>query len=360
MPTPLRLPNTPASSAPGPKKTIAVSLPPGLIHLPGRHNLSTSTVHNLSHLGRAASARDIFEACCKSNDTAHHRIDPSHLSFFAAINASPVIPWHLPVGIKPSLPWHKAFLLVQISLCPAGATPSNITAGARKALAIEKRTVFNHLAVVLRCAADLFGCRADAVGLAATLWLLRCLMSSVWDEPAKELLQVTGVGPKKAEALVAAGVRTTRHFAELDSSHIERLLKRQPPFGEALRRTMAQFPRLTLALRQCGWQRPIRRGTQTAIVEAILDMENECTPRWRGRVLRLVLWGSTTDDEKNLAFFWRGSIVDITKSRNKEQDNSQGLIVRFAVEAAAGQSLTCSLACEEVAGTLVKCAVALV
>ncbi|KAL5594103.1 uncharacterized protein BROUX77_007450 [Berkeleyomyces rouxiae] len=332
---------TPVSSSPGlrssparppvhkgaSKKPPATSLPPGLIHLPARHNLSTSTVHNISQLGHSSSARDILEACCKSNDTIHHRIDPLQLSFFAAVNTSPAIPWRLPAGVKPSLPWHKAFLLTQISLCSTTATPTNITVGARKLLAAEKRL----------------------------------------DEPVTELLQVVGVGPKKAEALAAAGVRSTRRFAELDSSHIERLLKRQPPFGESMRRTLAQFPRLTLVLRQCGWQQQTRGGSATdgtaaalAVVEATLGMENEGTPRWQGRVLRLVFWGGVAEKSGSLAFFWRGRIAAIEESRCKGDADAAGLVVRFTVEAGVGQSLACSFACEEVAGTVVKCTLKLV
>jgi ATP-dependent DNA helicase HFM1/MER3 len=209
---------------------------------------------------------------------------------------------------------------------------------------------------VLRCLADILGERADGRGVQTALEVLRSVTARVWEKSDNHLLQVEGIGPAKKDKLVKANIRTIKDLSRMEFYHIERILSRNPPFGQTLLHKVAGFPILTLDFEMIGQYTPeistplpvpTEPGTQAAgeslwIARAILGFTNKKTPSWKGRTpwLTLVVEGGNG----RLVWFWRGSAKRLVG--NKE--------IIVGLSAKSGEQLKVSFACEEIVGTMVK------
>lgn len=151
-----------------------------------------------------------------------------------------------------------------------------------------------------------------------------------------ELLQVPDIGPKKVELLAKAGVKTVRQLAKMDFFHIERILSRNPPFGQKIVRNLAHFPRLVLVV-----DIPRREADGKLIMRAMLGCSNLEVPVWKQSMPWVTLAAETSDGR--LVFFWRGRVRGLM----------QGKELVFPAEATPGQTVFVWASCEEIAGTVV-------
>jgi len=130
-------------------------------------------------------------------------------------------------------------------------------------------------------------------------------------------------------------------LADLEFYHIERLLSRNPPFGQNLTNKLQHFPRLKLGISIIGHDVGEPRN---CIVRATLACLNPKTsPVWRGAVP----WVTFLLEKQNgsIGFFWRGSIKTLATDLGKD--------LTFRVDL-GGQGANAYLACEEIVGTMVK------
>ncbi|GKT52325.1 LOW QUALITY PROTEIN: uncharacterized protein ColSpa_12506 [Colletotrichum spaethianum] len=248
---------------------------------------------------------------------------------FTGINNDPSTRWHLREPL--ALPWHKVFLVAQCEAA-GGDYGEKLSLQARNNLYAARNRIVKILGQVLRACADVMGARRDAVGLRRTLETWRGV-----EGLATELLQVPGIGPKKADVLVKHGVQSVRQLADLEFYHIERILCRNPPFGQKVLRSLAHFPRLALVIDVA------RRGEgiEKAIVRAVLGCSNREIPVWKEKAPSVTLAAEIPDGK--LVFFWRGKVKSLMAGKE----------LAFPVEAAPDQKVFVWASCEEIAGTYV-------
>ncbi|RGP61365.1 hypothetical protein FSPOR_10041 [Fusarium sporotrichioides] len=315
-----------------------------------RYQLAKSTFKTLCEIKSNPDTFALLKKACSATEFNTFPIQKHETVFFRTINESTGIPFPIPEFISKS--WHKVILLVQIDLTKAG-WPNKLKGAARKELYQELRQMYKLLDRVLRCLADILGERGDGRGLQTTLELLRSVKAEVWEKSDNHLLQVEGIGPAKKDRLVRANVKTIKDLSKMEFYHIERILSRNPPFGQTLLHKVAGFPLLTLDFEVIGQYTPELPtplpgpGTQAAgeflwIARAILGFTNEKTPNWKGSVpwLTLVVEGGNG----RLVWFWRGSAKRLVG--NKE--------IIIGLSAKSGEQLKVSFACEEIVGTMVK------
>lgn len=189
--------------------------------------------------------RSILEKACFATEFRSFPIKAAEKGFFRHVNDHTLIPFMIREIV--SEPQHKVFLLVQIDLQRTG-WPNKLSAAARKELQQEKGRIYPILERVLRCLIDILGSRFDGSGVTAGLDVLRSVKSGLWEGGGSELLQVEGVGAVKMKKLNDAGIQSIRQLANLEFYHIERLLSRNPPFGQNVRHQLSGFPVLTLKM----------------------------------------------------------------------------------------------------------------
>lgn len=210
-----------------------------------RYKLASTTIKDLATISAKPDRFAILQKACFATEFRSFPIKPAEGAFFRDINDHNPIPY--PVRETVSQPWHKVFLLVQVDLQKTG-WPSKLSAPARKELLQESGRIYNVLERVLRCLVDILGHRLDGRGVTVGLDVLRSVKSRVWEGSDKELLQVEGIGAVKMKKLTDAGISNIRQLSTLEFYHIERLLSRNPPFGQEMLHRLAGFPVLTFKL----------------------------------------------------------------------------------------------------------------
>ncbi|KAK2059014.1 hypothetical protein LY76DRAFT_626110 [Colletotrichum caudatum] len=299
-----------------------------------RYSLSPRTIHALVSLPHAAQPEEILRCAASATEFLAFTFSPLEKVAFSAINNDPSTRW--PVREALALPWHKVYLVAQCEAA-GGDYGDKISRKARKDLYAARGRIVRTLGQVLRACAEVMGARRDAAGLRRALETWRAVASGSWEGPATELLQVPGIGPKKVASLVAHGVRSVRQLAGLDFFHIERILSRNPPFGQNVLRSLAHFPRLALVVDVAKRE----EGARDSIVRAALGCSNREMPVWKAKEPFVTLGAETSDGR--LVFFWRGKVKSLMS----------GKVLAFPVEAATGQTVFVWASCEEIAGTCV-------
>ncbi|ROT43758.1 hypothetical protein SODALDRAFT_355980 [Sodiomyces alkalinus F11] len=220
-----------------------------------RHRLSVATIQALLTIPPGATPDLILQKASLATELRAFPLRPGEKPLFTTLNAHAWTLWPLAVS-RPSQTWEKAFLVAQseASARDEWLYLPRIDRVARAPLLADRRHLLSTLCRALRCAADLAALRRDGSVLRRCLELARCLAASAWEgRPASELRQVPGIGAKKAETLISAGVASVRRLAELEFYHIERLLSRNPPFGQETLLTLRTFPVIKVRARFERW-----------------------------------------------------------------------------------------------------------
>jgi ATP-dependent DNA helicase HFM1/MER3 len=324
------------------------------LHL--RYQLSSATFKTLCTVSKAPQRRVILETACHAAEFGSFALKQAERNFFREINDHSPIPY--PVRQNLSEPWHKVFLLVQVEL-QGKPWPNKISSTARKELMKEAGTIHRVLDRVLRCMVDILGERLDGRGVSVALDVLRSVKSKVWEGSQMELLQVDEIGQVKVDRLVQAGVKTIKQLASLEFYHIERLLSRNPPFGQRVLHQLAGFPILQLKVDVVDRPVVVQRGiaappnqSNTAthptsrgspcLARLHVSYENQSLPLWKGKTP----WATIVIEAEDgtLLWFWRGSVKKLEGGR----------VMTVCLDARPRETIKVAFACEDIVGTLIR------
>ncbi|KAF7553197.1 hypothetical protein G7Z17_g3805 [Cylindrodendrum hubeiense] len=322
-----------------------------------RYKLAPTTFKTLCTIAKSPTRSDILKKACFATEFRSFPIKQSEKAFLREVNDHSQIPY--PIAENVTQPWHKAFLVIQVDLLRT-QWPNKLSAIARKELHQELGRMHNLLDRVLRCLVDILGERQDGAGVNTALDVLRSVKAGVWEGSEKQLLQVDGIGLVKMNRLVEAGIKSIRRLSHLEFYHIERLLSRNPPFGQKMLHELAGFPILTLNFEILGqYCSPPSSGSAAAnrsamaevvpsppvptwIVRVVLGFENKQIPSWK----KLSPWATLVVEghDGRLVWFWRGSVKRLAGDKE----------MVIGLSAAKGEVLKVVLACEEIVGTTIQ------
>lgn len=212
----------------------------------------------------------------------------------------------------------------------------------RKELQGERKKVYDVLNQVLRCVIDILGERRDGRGVSVALDVLRSVKAGVWEGSGLDLLQVPDIGMGRMEKLVAAGVRNIRQLSNMEFFHIERVLSRNPPFGQNIKRAVKDFPYLQLKIDILPATPRDEQGSRKWRARIWLGYDNETLPMWNraNPWTTLVLEGA----DGRLVWFWRGSV--------KRLQGGKEMTVEIGAD--IGEEMKVTFACEELVGTMIR------
>ncbi|KAI5467691.1 Sec63 Brl domain-containing protein [Mariannaea sp. PMI_226] len=350
---------TPPATNESSESSQQAASPHGLQEIQLRYKLAPLTFRTLCTITESPSRQDILKKACFATEFRSFPINQYEKAFFREVNDHTSIPY--PIKESLSQPWHKIFLLIQIELERTG-WPNKLGKTARKELHQDLGRIYKLLDQSLRCLVDILGARDDGKGVSTALDVLRSVKAGVWEGSEKQLLQVDGIGMIKMNRLADAGIKSIRQLARLEFYHIERILSRNPPFGQKMSHELARFPSLTLSLKILGQytqqalkpsttddngqgpnnNTPISRSGSCWIVRVTVGFMNEQVPIWKKATpwATLVIEG----DDGRLVWFWRGSLKRLVGSKE----------MIIAISASSGELLRAAFACEETVGTMVQ------
>ncbi|KAH7312253.1 meiotic helicase [Stachybotrys elegans] len=342
------------ASAEETRASTEASITPALHDIQLRYSISTATVRTLS-TANVKTRQEVLQTVCNAAEFRTFPIKQQERAFFRSISEHSAIPY--PVAGTVSQPWHKAFLLIQIDMQGEG-WPNKLSAKARQELLQEGGKIYTLTDRVLRCLIDTLGHRGDGRGLRIALDVLRSVKARTREGGGKELLQIPGIGQAKMKKLVDAGISNVKQLARLEFYHIERLLSRNPPFGQQMKHQLANFPVLALRFDIIGRYGPpstsegvVPEATNADLVQSmwiarlVLGFQNEKVPAWGATSTpwtTLVVEGQ----DGRLVWFWRGSVKRLTPDKE----------MFVALDLREGEELKVAFACEEIVGTPVQVA----
>ncbi|KAM3501452.1 hypothetical protein MY11210_009365 [Beauveria gryllotalpidicola] len=328
-----------------------------------RYQLAPPTFANICKIAPRPERSVIFQTACTAIELQTFAIRPAERAWLRYVNEHTSIPY--PIREPVAEPWHKASLVVQIDLS-GQPWPAKLTQAARKELHSDRGRIYRLLDQVLRCIIDVLGHRGDGRGVCVGLDVLRSVNAKVWEgsgTAGAELLQVEGIGVARLRRLDDAGVRTVRRLAGLEGYHIERLMSRNPPYGQTMLRQLAGFPLLTLQVESLGESE--KKATTAGggigdcgrlwMVRVVMGFENKGVPVWKGKTpwVSCVMEGhgeGEGEEKGRLVWFWRGSV----KRLDVGGGGGGGKEVVVGVTGYQGCKVRVTLACEVVVGTMVQ------
>jgi ATP-dependent DNA helicase HFM1/MER3 len=265
-------------------------------------------------------------------------LKPKERAMFRELNKSPFIKFPIKVNIASSA--HKVSLIIQVQLGGIDLPNDKEFNAIRTQYLSEKNLVFDRMKRLIRCVVDCKAYDCDAVATRSSLDLARSIHAGYWENMHLQLRQIPDIGPAGARKLVQADIRSIQQLSALQSSDIERILSRNPPFGKKIKDSTNDFPRFTLKATLTG--NILRAGECIKTkIKAQMGLSNSKFPKFENRNPNVSFLATVSSG--TLAHFWRGSLRKLEKEFE----------ISFTAELTGPEDIiTCYVACDEIVGTI--------
>ena len=285
-----------------------------------------------------------MNAICEAEDFKDFRWKSYERDVFRDLNQDCFIAY--PVKGTVNTTAHKVSLLVQVIL--GNVDVSNVREHIRRAIIAEARAVFETMHRLVRATIECKASDSDGVTCRVALELERSMSARAWEGRTVQLTQVPQVGAVLMRKLVAAGIPSVHALMQTDTSEIERIASRNPPFGKKMLDELSAFPKLTLEAYVTDKKSRDSGRTPTVRIDSILGFSNtKGKPMWHGKIPTVTFMAETTEGE--LAYWWRGSL------RKFKDEGGNNLSLHFEVELCDHkEKIICHFACDEIVGTIVS------
>ncbi len=268
---------------------------------------------------------------------------PSERPVLREFNKSPFIKY--PINENVTTTAHKVSLMIQVRLGglehPTGKEFSVI----RRQFMTETSVIFDRIQRLIRCVVDCKIVDGDGVATRHALELARSLSAEFWENSNLQLRQVPQVGPAAVRKFVNKGINSIEKLYLKETSQIELILSKNPPFGKKIKDELAGFPRLELEAEIDG--RVVSKSGQKPKVKlkARVGYQNQKVPVWNKKRPSLTFMAETSGGL--LVHFWRGNVQKLEKN---------GYELRFLAELSGfNEEIRCFVACDEIVGTGKSC-----
>ncbi|QSZ37064.1 hypothetical protein DSL72_009156 [Monilinia vaccinii-corymbosi] len=307
-----------------------------------RYMVQFETMKLLLSIPRHSKTELILNTICQAAEFKDLRMKPNERSSLREFNKSPLMKF--PIKENISTTGHKIFLMIQVQLGGIEPLASNDFRIISRQFAMETNIILERFQRLIRCVVDCKAMDNDSISTRFALDLSRSVSSGYWENSSLQLRQVPQIGPASLRKLAGNHVNTVEKLASLDTSGIERVMGKNPPFGKRMKDNLMNFPRLTLTAQIVG-RAFSRAGEQPKVkVNATLGYANATIPSWLGSIPSLTFMVELSNG--TLVHFWRGNI------RRLLNDNKQQLTVELS---SPDDEIKCWMACDQIVGTIQSC-----
>ncbi|SJM86992.1 related to ATP-dependent DNA helicase MER3 [Zygosaccharomyces bailii] len=216
-----------------------------------RHYVLFESMKNFLNATRSLSIREILCLLSKSGEFMNIRVRQNEKRLYKEINLSPLIKFpfltekmHSQIIDASS---QKVSLLIQYEL---GGLDFPSYSGALKmyqALEQDKSLVFRSCFRIINCMIDVFVEKKDGISLRNTLFLLRSLNGSCWEDSAMVLRQLHSIGIASVKKLIQLDVRNLEQLASLSDQQIEYYLGQKMGKGAEIKKDLTLLPKIFLS-----------------------------------------------------------------------------------------------------------------
>lgn len=216
-----------------------------------RHYVLFESMKNFLNATRSLSIREILCLLSKSGEFMNIRVRQNEKRLYKEINLSPLIKFpfltekmHSQIIDASS---QKVSLLIQYEL---GGLDFPSYSGALKmyqALEQDKSLVFRSCFRIINCMIDVFVEKKDGISLRNTLFLLRSLNGSCWEDSAMVLRQLHSIGIASVKKLIQLDVRNLEQLASLSDQQIEYYLGQKMGKVAEIKKDLTLLPKIFLS-----------------------------------------------------------------------------------------------------------------
>lgn len=208
---------------------------------------------HLLDLPRQASTRQIFIALCNAEELTTHRFRNGEKPFYNELKNNAALLFTF--AERTTEVWQKVLLLAQLDMCSIDLTSiRDKHKDAINNVSLHKGSIRNHLLRLLSCTVDCKLEQNDAISIRNALELRRSIAAKCWENRPTVLKQLNGIGDGSLKTLLSAGINSLEKLGQTDPRELERIFKRNPPFGNNVLKDLATLPKLSLkvALDRCN------------------------------------------------------------------------------------------------------------
>lgn len=239
-----------------------------------------------------ASAKDILIALSKAEEFSTHRFRGTEKSFYNELKKSQAL--RFSYSERTTEVWQKIMLLAQLDLSSIDLSAfMDKHKDSLNNVAIHKSSIRLHLLRFLSCTIDCFLEKDDAIAAGSAMELRRSVAAKCWDGHPGMLKQLTGIGDGSLRTLLSAGIDSFTRLESTDPRELERLFKRNPPFGNNLLKDLASLPRLSLMVHE---SRSVRDKDSVSVAFTVhLSCANEPRMKKNGRPHFIIFLAHTVE-----------------------------------------------------------------
>lgn len=290
-----------------------VSTPFG--HAMTRHYVLFESMKLFIEAKKAQTTKGIMSLLTSAKEFSGIRMRHKEKKLYKEINLSPLLkfPFLTEKGQSKIIDTtsQKVSLLLQYEL---GGLEFPSYSGAyilHQTLVQDKLLVFRHCFRILKCMVDAFVERKDGISLKNTLFILRSVNGSCWEDSPMVLRQMKSIGLVSVRKLVHHGVLTLQQFSKLTEQQIEYYLGLKIGNGARIQRDLDLLPRLRLRCKLEGCS--TKKGELIANFKVEISAEFKSVV-WHGQSLSLDVESSKTTGE--LLDFRKISVAHLKSPRS--------------------------------------------
>lgn len=193
-----------------------------------------------------ASTKQIMIAVCKAEELSMLRFRAGEKPFYNELKKNQALRYTY--DEKTDEVWQKVLLLAQMDMC-------SIDLGGMKDkhrdvlnnVSIHKATIRLQLMRLLSCVIDCKLQCNDAITIEHALELRQSISARCWANHPSMLKQLIGIGDGSLKTLVSAGITSFDDLEKTCPRELERIFKRNPPFGNNILKDLDSLPKLELS-----------------------------------------------------------------------------------------------------------------
>ncbi|KAB8296775.1 hypothetical protein EYC80_002192 [Monilinia laxa] len=304
-----------------------------------RYMVRFETMKLILSIPRQSKTELILNTICQAAEFKDLRLKPNERASLREFNKSPMMKF--PIKENISTTGHKIFLMVQAQLGGIELLANSDFRIISRQFSMETNIILERLQRLIRCVVDCKAVDCDSISARFALDLSRSIAASYWEKSSLQLRQIPQIGPASLRKLASNHVNTVEKLASLDTSGIERVMSKNPPFGKKMKDNLINFPQLTLTAQIVG-RALSKAGEQPKVkVNAALGYTNAKLPIWLGSIPSLTFMAELSSG--TLVHLWRGNIKRLVNG-NKQQFT--------VVLSTPDDEIKCWIACDEIVGTM--------
>lgn len=265
----------------------------------------------LLEVPKGASIRDIFIAVCRAEELTTHRFRNGEKPFYNELKKNPSLKFTY--KDKTTEIWQKILMLAQLDMCCVDL--SSIKEKHKDALnnvAIHKSSIRIQLLKLLSCIVDCKLETEDSVSVRNALELRRSISAKCLEDHPGMLKQLSGIGDGSLKTLVGAGITSFERLSSTDPRELERIFRRNPPFGNNIIKDVKSFPDLVMKVELDRCEK--LHGGARVVFKVRIKCENKPRSRKDGQAHFIIFFAETA--EGRLLDFRRQAISKVLDGKD--------------------------------------------